>query len=446
MSNFNLRTRFNPLWVKVLSLLFMMLCFMIPVDMVRDLIRDREFYQSQVAKELTDSTSGEQTIAAPILVIPYKQQQGKTFSEKRLLVLPEQLSIDGKAQVSSLKRAIYTFQSFQSVTQFSGRFPRAELDALRASAGVTLGTPFIAVAVSDARGLGKSEPMTLAGLPLSFSAGSQLAAFPSGMHADLTHWDWGKSGALDFSLKLNLNGSSRISYVPLGANTQVTLSSNWAHPKFAGNTVTQTRNVTPEGFKATWESNWFANNLNAEVVELESRGQSVALENLYRLDAQLIQPVDHYQLNERTAKYSMLFIGLTFLAFFMFEVLRQLRVHPLQYALVGIALTVFFALLLSLSEHIGFNKAYLLAAGACVSQIGFYVSHILHSVKRGLGFALALATMYAMLFGLLQSEDLSLLLGSVGLFVVVSLVMFATRRLNWYALTDQRPSANEQVG
>jgi inner membrane protein len=120
----------------------------------------------------------------------------------------------------------------------------------------------------------------------------------------------------------------------------------------------------------------------------------------------------------------------------MFEVLRQLRVHPLQYALVGVALTVFFVLLLSLSEYIGFNKAYVLAGLACVGQITFYVSHILHSMKRGVGFGLALATLYAVLFGLLQSEDVSLLLGSVGLFVVVSAVMFATRRLNWYALTD----------
>ena len=157
---------------------------------------------------------------------------------------------------------------------------------------------------------------------------------------------------------------------------------------------------------------------------------------MYRIDTDLIQTVDHYQLNERMAKYSMLFIGLTFLAFFMFEVLRHLRVHPLQYALVGVALTVFFVLLLSLSEHMGFNKAYALVATACVGQIGFYVSHILHSVKRGIGFSLALATLYAVLFGLLQSEDISLLLGSIGLFAVVSVVMFATRRLNWYALAD----------
>lgn len=446
MNSLNVRERFNPLLVKVLSLLFMIACFMLPVSMVRDLIAERQNYQAEVAQELTQSTSGEQTIAAPILVVPYTQQQGKTTSQKRLLVLPEQLTIDGQAQVSALKRAIYTFQSFQSVTHFSGYFPRTAVDALRATQGVTLGTPFVAIAVSDARGLGKSEAMSLSGIPLSFSAGTQLTAFPSGMHANLTHWDWAKSSALEFSMKLNLNGSSRISYIPLGTNTQVTLTSNWPHPKFAGNTVTQTRNVTPQEFKATWESNWFANNLNDSILELESRGQVTSLEQLYRLDTQLIQPVDHYLLNERMAKYSMLFIGLTFLAFFMFEVLRQLRVHPLQYALVGVALTIFFTLLLSLSEHMGFNQAYLLAALACVAQIGFYVSHILHSVKRGLAFSLALGTLYAVLFGLLQSEDLSLLLGSIGLFVVVSLVMFATRRLNWYALTDQHQMGNEQIG
>lgn len=446
MSNLNLRYRFNPLTTKVLTLLFMVLCFMLPVSMVRDLIEERKIYQTEVAEELTHSTSGEQTIAAPILVVPYTQQEGKTTSEKRLLLLPEQLTIDGQATVSSLKRAIYTFQSFQSVSQFSGHFPRTALDSLRATKGVTLGIPFIAVAVSDARGLGKSEAMSLAGQSLNFSAGSKLAAFPNGMHADMPQWDWGKSGRLTFAMKLNLNGSSRISYVPLGENTQVTLASNWAHPKFAGSTVTQTRNVTPQGFTATWESNWFANNLNASMLDLESTGQRASLESLYLLDTQLIQPVDHYLLNERMAKYSMLFIGLTFLAFFMFEVLRQLRVHPLQYALVGVALTVFFTLLLSLSEHMGFNRAYLIAALACVTQIGFYVSYILHSVKRGIGFALALSTLYAVLFGLMQSEDMSLLLGSIGLFGVVSLVMFVTRRLNWYSLSNSAQTAKESLG
>ena len=437
--------RFNPLIVKIMSLLFLVLCFMIPVDMVRDLIRDRQFYQSQVEQELTQSTSGEQTIAAPILVVPYQLVEGKTRTEQRLIVLPEQLNIDGQVQVSPLKRAIYTFQTFQSTTALTGHFSRAPLQTLRAKKGVTLGTPFLAVGVSDARGLGKSEPFTWDGKRYTFSAGTQLHALPNGMHAalPLSDWDIAGSAPLNFSIQLNVNGSSRISYVPLGENTQVTLAGNWPHPKFAGSTVTQTRNVMPQGFNASWQSNWFANNLNTTLPSIENstaNGGNGSIEQLYRIDTDLIQTVDHYQLNERMAKYSMLFIGLTFLAFFMFEVLRHLRVHPLQYALVGVALTVFFVLLLSLSEHMGFNKAYALVATACVGQIGFYVSHILHSVKRGIGFSLALATLYAALFGLLQSEDISLLLGSIGLFAVVSVVMFATRRLNWYALADHAPA------
>ena len=459
--------RVNPLMLKVLVLLFLVVCLMIPVGMVKDLILERQAYQSEVARELTKSTSGEQTVAGPVLVVPYKQLEGKVLTDKRLLVLPAQLNIDGQVQVTPLKRAIYTFQSFQSATHFTGSFPRAQINALRAK-GVTIGTPYMSIAVTDGRGLGKSEPASVAGKTYAFGAGTDLKAFPDGVHALLTGLNLADTGAIDFDVNFKINGSSRISYVPLGENTQVSLAGNWAHPKFAGSTVTQSRNVTAQGFNATWESNWFANKLNADFIAAEENGgvgiaaravqtvnavdgisdatapatvvahpnSSASLDNLYRVDTDLIQTVDHYQLNERMVKYSMLFIGLTFLAFFMFEVLRQLRVHPLQYALVGVALTVFFVLLLSLSEYIGFNKAYVLAGLACVGQITFYVSHILHSMKRGVGFGLALATLYAVLFGLLQSEDVSLLLGSVGLFVVVSAVMFATRRLNWYALTD----------
>lgn len=123
--------RFNPLIIKIMSLLFLVLCFMIPVDMVRDLIRDRQFYQSQVEQELTQSTSGEQTIAAPILVVPYQLVEGKTRTEQRLIVLPEQLNIDGQVQVSPLKRAIYTFQTFQSTTALTGHFARAAASPAR---------------------------------------------------------------------------------------------------------------------------------------------------------------------------------------------------------------------------------------------------------------------------------------------------------------------------
>ena len=426
----------NPLVFKVLVLLFLIICFMIPVGMVKDLIYERKNYQSEVAQELTQSTSGEQTVLGPVLVVPFKQQEGKFTTDKRLIVLPEQLMIDGQVKVSPLKRAIYTFQSFQSATQLNGKFPQSEITALRAKKGVTLGTPYVAITVSDARGLGKSVPITLAGQNYQFAAGSELKAFPVGIHAPLTGVDLAAQKALDFALTLNLNGSTRLSYVPLGENTQISLAGNWPHPKFSGSSVTQSRNITPQGFNATWESNWFANNLNQRFIEAENSGARMPIEEFYHIDTNLIQTVDHYQLNERMVKYSMLFIGLTFLAFFMFEVLRQLRVHPLQYALVGVALIVFFVLLLSLSEHIGFNKAYVIAALACIGQITFYVSHILHSVKRGLGFGLALTMLYGALFGLLQSEDTSLLLGSVGLFIVVSAVMFMTRRLNWYALSD----------
>ena len=187
-----------------------------------------------------------------------------------------------------------------------------------------------------------------------------------------------------------------------------------------------------KGFKAQWESSWFANNLNDRFQQAAFSDGKSGLSALPAFSTGLVQPVDQYQQNERSVKYAVLFIGLTFLSFFLLETLRSLRVHPIQYVLVGMALVMFFLVLLALSEHLGFGPAYLLAAAACVGQIGFYVSHILGGWKRGLGFAGLLSLLYAVLYGLLQSEDNALLLGSLLLFAALTAIMTLTRRLDWY--------------
>jgi inner membrane protein len=408
--------------IKIGMLLFLVLLLQLPSNMLSSLISERQSYQAEVAQELTASNSGSQTITAPVLVVPYKQGN----LPKKLYVLPKQLNIDSTLSAEQLRRSIYTFQTYQSRSQMTGQYDTSTIAKVISSGGV-IDHPYIAVSISDSRGLGNNKTYT-------FAPGAKLNTSKTGLNASLQDSDLTSKPTIDFSMTLNLSGTSRISFVPIGENTTVKLSGNWPHPKFVGERSPKTREIDPagKGFTATWESSWFANNLDAKFMEAENNGGANA--NFESFDTDLIQTVDHYQLNERIIKYSILLIGMTFLCVFMFEVLRQLRVHPIQYALVGIALSVFYLLLLALSEQIGFTKAYIIASAACIAQIGFYVSHILHSIKRGIGFSLFLALIYAALYALLKFEDMAMVVGSIGLFTVISVVMILTRRLNWYAI------------
>jgi inner membrane protein len=415
--------------IKIGVLLLLILLLQLPSNMLSNLISERQSYQDEVAKELTASNSGRQTITGPVLVVPYKQGN----LSKKLYVLPKELNIDSTLTAEQLRRSIYTFQTYQSSSQFTGLYDTSAVAKVISGGGV-IDSPYLAVSVSDTRGLGKVDGITLDGKTYTFGPGAKLNTGKDGLNAPLQNANLTNKATLNFSMKLDLSGTSRLSFVPIGENTTVKLSGNWPHPKFVGERSPKTREIDPEGkgFTATWESSWFANNLNTQFIEAETNGGENA--DFESFDTDLIQTVDHYQLNERIIKYSMLLIGMTFLCVFMFEVLRQLRVHPIQYALVGIALSVFYLLLLALSEQIGFTKAYIIASAACIAQIGFYVSHILHSIKRGIGFSLFLALIYAALYSLLKFEEMAMVVGSVGLFIVISIVMIATRRLNWYAV------------
>ncbi|MGL4767670.1 MAG: cell envelope integrity protein CreD [Formosimonas sp.] len=436
--------KLNSIGIKVAFLILLVLLLQLPSAMVMDIISERQNYQNEVREQLTESVSGEQTIMGPVLVVPY--QNSAAGAVQREYVLPKDLKINGTLTSESLKRGIYSFQKYDSISALTGEFDTASLKQLQQS-GKIIGTPYLAVGIADVRGLSTVGSATLNGVTVAFEPASQLHSFKNGIHAPLTNVSLTDKASVAFSLSLNLLGTGRLSYIPLGENTQLQLAGNWPNPKFSGERSPSSRTVTAKDFVATWQSSWFANNLKQTFLEAEKASDGNLLAdrtNAYSFDTELIQTVDHYQLNTRSVKYSILLVGMTFLSFFMFEVLKQLRVHPIQYALVGVALSVFYLLLLALSEHIGFKWAYLAASVACVGQIGFYVCHILHSIKRGLGFSLMLAALYAAIYTLLQSEDMALLIGSVGLFVVMSVVMILTRRMNWYALNRENspPASN----
>ena len=226
--------------------------------------------------------------------------------------------------------------------------------------------------------------------------------------------------------------------MPIGETTIVQLTSPWPHPNFGGRFLPKTKHIDDAGFSARWEVSQLATR-NGDLIRKNGISEREALESL---DVSFIEPVNIYLLAERAVKYGMLFVALTFAAFFLFETLKNLRIHPLQYGLVGLALAVFFLLLVSLSEHISFALAYAIASVACVLLIGYYVSHVLGGWRRGVAFSAKLVLLYAVLYGLLLSEDNALMLGSILLFIVLAIVMILTRRFDWYSIGANAPEAN----
>jgi len=433
-----------PLATKIALLVILILLMLLPINAIVDLIHERSSYRQSVIQQIASSTSAAQTLVGPILVFPYEKTElsetddnGKRryiVRKSAYYILPETLDIAAAAQVEARKLGIYQAQVYDSRAAVQGRFivtPSAEWGL----GDIKMGQPYLSVGIADMRGIRQVSPLTLDGKEIAFRPSAKINSMERGLHAMLDNLPpTGKTPqVLPFRFELELLGTSNLSVVPVGETTNFSLKSNWPHPNFIGDFLPTQRTVSDQGFNAQWSSTWFANNMNQRLVQALNANNGYVWQ-LPAFSATLIETVDQYQLSDRSVKYAILFIGLTFVAFFLFEMLKALRVHPIQYLLVSAALSLFYLLLLALSEHIGFNLAYLTAALACTGLITYYVSHVLGGIRRGIGFGALLALLYAALWGLLQSEDNALLLGSLLLMAVLALVMVLTRKIDWYRL------------
>ncbi|MGL5610436.1 MAG: cell envelope integrity protein CreD, partial [Aeromonas veronii] len=323
----------------------------------------------------------------------------------------------------------------QTRLTLSGRLPTRQsllndaTSPLGETAELVAGKPYLSLVLSDARGINSVPELQLGTQRIPFAPGARLGDALAGIHAPIDSLPQ-QDGT--FHLELNLQGMNALDIVPLGKESTLLLAGNWPHPNFIGDFLPSSRTLSPQGFEANWQTSWFASDMETRFNRMMNGGDS----NLSTFSVSLVQPVDHYQLNERAAKYALLFIGLTFISFFMFELLKGLRVHPIQYALVGMGLAIFYLVLLALTEHLGFGWAYLVAALASVLLNGFYLSHVLGGPKQGLGFVTLLGLVYAILYSLLQAEEIALLLGALLLFATLALIMLLTRKLDWYEVMD----------
>jgi inner membrane protein len=322
------------------------------------------------------------------------------------------------------KVRVYELQA-QLRARFDGHLPPAPEDP---AVTRTLGLPVLSLSLADVRGLAGTPKLSVGGRPVELEQGVGDAREEGGVHATLAPVELGGRIAFDSVLDLALSGTETLAVVPIGDSNDIRLRSTWKHPQFAGSFLPRERKVSDDGFDARWTITALAAGSQRQY------RQKVALAEMERLDVGLVDPVNIYSQADRATKYGVLFVALTFVGFFMFELIKRLPIHPFQYALVGLALAIFFLLLVSLSEHIEFVWAYLAASTACIGLLGFYLSAVLRSVARGLGFAGMLTVLYGALYGLLVSEDNALVLGSLLLFAILAAIMTLTRRIDWYAL------------
>jgi inner membrane protein len=446
----------RTLLFKTLIVVGLTLLIGIPLMMIQSTIEERISYREQAVKSIAADSVREQTMLGPLLVIPYNEEfyekQGpigdaapvllKRSVPHQMLVFPNQLQVNGVIDTGHRYRGIHRVLIYNGQHTFSGDFripAKADLPLHQPGALITVGEPFIALSIDDVRGIRDIPTLNWNGRQVDFQQGTGLNVFKRGLHAplDLT---LNTAGIARFDFKLGLDGIEQLYFAPLARNNQVTFSSKWPHPQFGGRFLPspKTRTISANGFSASWNISALATDVQQQLRRIEESGTNIngaePLAQLDRFSVGFVEPVNVYTQADRAVKYGLLFVALTFAAFFLFEMLKQLPVHPVQYVLVGLALALFFLLLVSLSEHMAFVTAYLIASGACITLIGFYLVNVLRSWKRGFGFATALTLLYGALYGLLQSENNALVLGSALLFGVLAAIMIATRKVDWYQI------------
>jgi inner membrane protein len=454
---------------KVAGLFFLLLLLCIPLGEIDSINRARGESQREAADELAATYAGRQTMVGPLLLVPYVERwmeplrdaQGKVIGqeprskEMAHVVFPDKLHIEGTMAPQERYRGIFKIPFYTLNAALTGGFTAFDPKSLphsESDSSIEFKAPFIVFNVSDLRGLDGSPAMTMGSETLRFKQRvpglADGAWFADGIHAPLTGAAlsaWQASTPIAFEMKLGLVGQDTLSVAPIAEETTAHLTSPWAHPSFGGRFLAAERSVTPQGFDAHWRVSSLVTSAREQVrAGLSGRGNAAeaattqARQNigpLQTFDVSLAQPINVYSMSTRAGKYGALFIGLVLMAAFMFELFRKLRLHPIQYGLVGLSIALFFLLLLALSEKFAFWMAYAGAATASVALLAVYFSAVLGGWRRGLSFGAFVALLYGALYGLLASESNALLLGALLIFGMLATLMLVTRKVDWYALS-----------
>jgi inner membrane protein len=463
------------------------------VSYINSLILERQQRQFEVKQEIAQSSSGAQTIVGPVLAVPYIEEYTETFTENKVkktvtkrdeyttYFLPENLELSGAFSNEYKKLGLYKALMYQLGGNIKGSFrlpANFNVKPVHKDGKITFSAAYVGLGISDTRGINGKPNFSWNSQPFKFEQGSSINALGNGIHASVGIITSATEQVVPFEFKLNLLGMENFSFTPIAENNTIALNSSWQHPHFNGSFLPISKKIGGTGFSGKWAvsslsssnqatlNSMLASDVSANVqssayadvagnardaASTAAAASTYSGKPLESLSVGFAEPINVYSQADRATKYGLLFIGLTFAGFFIFEILKQLRIHPAQYTLVGLAMALFYLLLISLSEQISFVSSYLIASFSCVALLGYYLTHVLKSKAHGFTFAALLTALYGALYGILASEDNALLMGSLLVFGLLALVMIVTRKVDWYALSHKdapnpvTPNANYDV-
>ncbi len=438
----------NAALIKGFFIGFLILLLLIPTFMIQSLISEREGRKSEAVREVSSKWGNSQKLIGPVLRVPFyeitkietinaagKKEIEQTKNLQYAYFLPNQLNVNGEISPEKRNRGIYDIVVYSSKTTFSGNFSTISLEQFKAlPENILWKDAAIIFTLSDFRGIEEEVELNWNGKKSSFSSGAKLPfsseadSYISGISTPVVIEDEGK-GKYNFSFITNLKGSESLNFVPIGKTTEVNLKSKWQNPSFIGAFLPDKRTINAIGFT----SNWKVLHLNRDFPQQWTGVAPISM-NQSAFGVNLITPNDSYQQSSRSVKYAILIIALTFMSFFFLEILNRKRVHPFNYILIGLALCIFYTLLISISEFLSFNISYFLATIMTIGLVFLYSKSIFQNLRLAGLVSLVMFILYGFIFVIIQLEDTALLIGSIGLFLILATTMYISRKIDWQSV------------
>lgn len=437
--------------IKGVAIIAISVLLVFVLQMIEFKVDERNQYKEQAKSTISQGWSGSQLVVAPILRLTLSKVYSEEVFDKNLKTyvtknrtrtwhefhIADELDINAEVAMQERYKGIYKIPVYETVLNLEGRF--AKLDKLKGS----IKRAELISSFSDMRGISSTPSIKWGSQNVPFDTGKDSHLLGHYISADVTGLS--PASGMRFSMQTNLRGLESLNFSPVAKQVTLSLTSSWPHPYFMGRYLPESRSIDETGFTAQWSMSEFATSIKQSIThckETPSECTSILRQNSFGVG--LHNPIDIYQKTDRSLKYGFLFILLTFAIFCLFETLKRIQIHPIQYALVGAALSIFYLLLISLSEHISFGWAYVIATIACVGLIWFYLKHVFNNTANATVIALGMTALYAMLYMILKSEDSALLMGSVLTFLCLGALMAVTRNIDWYALTQKDEVVNNE--
>lgn len=436
--------------LKLIIIFILMVILLVPKTLIFELVQERSNRQFNLTQSISNQIGDEQDVIGPILCVPYQSEvitaKGIQYENQFAFFTAKDLWIENETQVENKTKGIYKIPKFESTNKIKGEFIAPDFSKWSIQPKlIQYDKAFILMKISDLKGITKTPTIQYANKTIEFNpmASNQNQTISGGIKARLPK-DW-QNQSLPFTIDLNLRGTKAINFASTAKTNKMTMKSNWAHPNFEStvklsrpmkypihdesraNTLPNEREITDTGFTASWEESQFS--IEQPTQWLSTEGSPNLGSRL--MGVQFVNVADQYAKTERSVKYMLLVVSLVFLTFFIIEMLKNVSVHPFQYVLVGLAIAVFFVLLIALSEYMKFDLSYLVAAISTTVLISLYSLSVFKHKGMASSIGVLLIALFAFIFVILTAADYSLLLGAVGLFFILAIVMYATRNIQW---------------